>query len=81
MNFTDEIVVRKMGSLQEEHPQLLSTGAPLLLGVSYVASLYVGVQIYQDIKTLTNFCLRFGDPIRTEITLTPSRGDSCLLAS
>ena len=26
---------------QEDHPILVSTGAPLLLGVSYVASLYV----------------------------------------
>ena len=70
-----------MGFSQADHPMLVSTGAPLLLGVSYVASLYVGVQIYQDIKTLTNFCLRFGDPIKTEIIRTPSRGDSCLLAS
>ena len=32
-----------MGFSQADHPMLVSTGAPLLLGVSYVASLYVGV--------------------------------------
>lgn len=30
-----------MGFSQADHPMLVSTGAPLLLGVSYVASLYV----------------------------------------
>ena len=34
-----------MGLSQTEHPQFISTGAPLLLGVSYVASLYVGVML------------------------------------
>ena len=40
-NVIEEVVIR-MGFLsQEEHPALICTGAPFLLGVSYVASLYV----------------------------------------
>ena len=35
------IVTVVMGFNQEDHPMLVSTGAPFLLGLSYVASLYV----------------------------------------
>ena len=46
--FSDEIIyldqsiiIGKMGFNQTDQPMLVSTGAPFLLGLSYVASLYV----------------------------------------
>ena len=46
--FSDEIIyldqsiiLSKMGFNQTDRPMLVSTGAPFLLGLSYVASLYV----------------------------------------
>ena len=50
-SYTNTVVIMGLFS-QEDHPILISTGAPFVLGVSYVASLYVSINsiLYSTIK-------------------------------
>ena len=72
-----QVAIIRMGFLSpEDHPALICTGAPFLLGVSYVASLYVSeTNNYVSVNDSSFSSYRFGDPTLTEIILTPSKGD------